>query len=249
MKIQNIYLIRHGTTNESTKNNNNQLMSYPLNTELNETGKEQARKTGEYLKKRKQINIIISSPLLRCRQTAEIIASEIGYDKKDIIIEDKLSEIKINDKYKELTKEQFQNLKYDDENVKDYLRYVEKSNEIKTPIELNEYLISKSTKDNNIYETTESISIRINEFINNLKNLNLENILVVSHSDTIRWLTKILINNVGYDNFQGKIFNNNSYCAITYFINRENDFFLLAAQSNAHLGEEQNKILLPHIPI
>ena len=81
------------------------------------------------------------------------------------------------------------------------------------PIELNEFMINKSVKDNKIYETTESISSRINEFIDNLKNLNLENILVVSHGDTIKWITKVLINNVGYDNFQGSL-NNSSYCAI-----------------------------------
>jgi len=247
MKIQNIYILRHGETNENQKHNDSQLMSYPINTELNEDGIQQAKKTGIYLKKRNKINIIISSPALRCRQTAEIIADIIGYNKNDIIIEDKLLDIKINNKYKKLTKEEFKNLKDTDDDVKEYLKYIEKKKEIKDSIELNEFIISYSVKDNKIYETAESTSSRINEFIDNLKNLNLENILVVSHGDTIKWITKVLINNVGYDNFQGSI-NNSSYCAITYFISRDNQFYLLAAQSNSHLGIE-TKNVLPHIPI
>jgi len=235
MKIQNIYVIRHGETDENKKKTDEQLMSYPINTELNGNGKMQAKKTGEYLKKREKINIILCSPLLRCKQTAEIIAKEIGYNITDIIMEDKLLDSQINDKYKNLTKEQFKNLKDNDENVRDYLKYIDRTKEIKNQIELNEYMIGKSTKDNKIYETTESISSRVNQLIDNLKNLKLENILIISHSDTIRWLTKFLINNVGYDNFQGKLVNNNSYCAITYFINRDNQFYLLSAQSNTHL--------------
>jgi broad specificity phosphatase PhoE len=235
MKIQNIYVVRHGETNENKKENDDQLMSYPLNTELNDDGKIQAKKTGECLKKRSKINIIISSSALRCKQTAEIIAKEIGYNVKDIILEDKLLDIKISDKYKNLTKKQFKNLKDTDENVKNYLKYIEKSKSIKDPIEYNEYMISKSVKDNKIYETIELISTRVNEFIENLKNLKLENILIISHNDTIKWLTKFLINNIGYDNFQGKLVNNNSYCGITYFINRDNQFYLLSAQSNSHL--------------
>ena len=235
MKLQNIYVVRHGETNESKKNIDDQLMSYPLNTELNDDGKIQAKKTGEYLKNRNKINIIISSSALRCKQTAEIIANEIGYNVKDIISEDKLLDVEINDKYKNLSKKQFKDLKSTDENVKNYLKYIEKTSSIKNPIELNEFMISKSVKDNKIYETAELISTRVNNFIGNLKNLKLENILIISHNDTIKWLTKYLTNNVGYDNFHGKLVNNNSYCGITYFINRDNQFYLLSAQSNAHL--------------
>jgi broad specificity phosphatase PhoE len=235
MKIQNIYLLRHGETDENQKKSDDQLMGYPVETELNEDGKRQAKKTGEYLKNRNKISIIIYSPTLRCKQTAEIISKEIGYNVKDIISEDKLLDEKINEKYKNLTKKQFKNLKDSDDNVKDYLKYIEKTNEIKTPIELNEFMISRATIDNKIYETSESVCNRVNEFIDKLKNLDFENILIISHGDIIKWFTKSLIHNVGYDKFQGKLVNNNSYCAITYFINRGNDYYLLAAQSNAHL--------------
>jgi len=234
-KIQNIYLLRHGETDENQKNLDDQLMSYPINTELNDDGKEQAKKTGEYLKKREKIDIIICSPALRCKQTAEIIAKEIGYNVKEIISEDKLLDEQMNEKYKNLTKREFKDLKDNDNNVKDYLKYIEKTKTIKTPIELNEFMISNSSKDNKIYETSESVCNRVNEFINNLKVLDFVNILVISHGDTIQWLTKSLIHNVGYDKFQCKLVNNNSYCAITYFINRNNEYYLLSAQSNAHL--------------
>jgi len=232
--MKKIYVVRHGETDENNKDNDDQLMYIPFKTELNENGRMQAKKTGECLKGKK-IQIIISSPTERCKQTAKIIAKEIGLSFENIIEEPNLVELQINDKYKNLTKKEFKELKDTDENVKDYLKFINKINKISVPIELNKILINNSMKDNKIYETDQSMSNKIIDFIDTLKNLKVSNILIISHGGTIKWFTKSLINIIGYDNYQGKLVNGNSYCGITYFIYRDNQFFLISAQSNAHL--------------
>lgn len=53
---------------------------------------QQATKAGEKLKD-KVIHKIFSSPLKRAKNTAEIIADEIGFNKKDIVIDNCLTEV------------------------------------------------------------------------------------------------------------------------------------------------------------
>jgi len=64
---------------------------------LNEFGRIQAKKTGKYLKKYringKKFDCIISSPMKRAVETAEIIGKEIKYPKK-IEIFDELIELR-----------------------------------------------------------------------------------------------------------------------------------------------------------
>ncbi|MDP2641599.1 MAG: histidine phosphatase family protein [Candidatus Yanofskybacteria bacterium] len=80
-----LYLIRHG---ESIANASSVIQ--PVGSELSEKGKEQAR----FLAKRFQgipVDIILSSPLARTKQTAEAIQKEIG---KEIVYSDLLAERK-----------------------------------------------------------------------------------------------------------------------------------------------------------
>jgi hypothetical protein len=83
-----IYFIKHGETEL------NNLQEYESNNYLNKNGIIQSIKTGEYLKKyrinSKCFDCIISSPLERTKQSAEIIASVINYDKSNIIYVDLL---------------------------------------------------------------------------------------------------------------------------------------------------------------
>lgn len=80
-----IGVIRHGETewNKLTK------LQGRENIDLNETGLEQARMVGEYLKKY-DWDIILSSPLKRAKNTAKVIAETIGIE--EVIIEDDLIE-------------------------------------------------------------------------------------------------------------------------------------------------------------
>ncbi len=63
---------------------------------LTEKGKEQARKAGEKLKKEK-IDVIYCSPFVRTRETAEMIAEEMGYPKDKIIYDDRIRELNFGD--------------------------------------------------------------------------------------------------------------------------------------------------------
>ncbi len=81
----NIFLIRHGQT-ELNQSNTHQYSTTPLS----EQGLTEARSIATRLKEAK-IDKIYSSPLLRAKQTAELIAHSSG---KEYILMDELREIK-----------------------------------------------------------------------------------------------------------------------------------------------------------
>ena len=68
-----IVVIRHGTTDWNDKN----LAQGSTDNPLNERGMEQARITGKRLRGM-GITKIYSSPLIRARQTSQIIAQELA---------------------------------------------------------------------------------------------------------------------------------------------------------------------------
>ena len=68
-----IYLVRHGETDWNREKRIQGSTDIPLN----ETGREQAAATGALLATR-QWDVIVSSPLVRARETAEIIADVAG---------------------------------------------------------------------------------------------------------------------------------------------------------------------------
>ncbi len=91
-KSSNRYFIaRHG----ESENNAAHLMSISPDAphHLTEKGKEEALSSGKSLKGKK-IDVVIASPFLRTRETAEIIAREIGFDPAKIIFDERIREIK-----------------------------------------------------------------------------------------------------------------------------------------------------------
>lgn len=81
-----IIFVRHG----KSMANANLTIGEP-DTLLAEDGLEQARRTGIDLKN-ERVTKIVSSPFIRARQTAEIIAEELGLSTDEIIIIDELHE-------------------------------------------------------------------------------------------------------------------------------------------------------------
>ncbi|MDP2964602.1 MAG: histidine phosphatase family protein [Pelolinea sp.] len=69
-----LYLVRHG---ESVSNFNNVFIGRSVDPALTETGLQQARSLAESLRGKK-VAAIFSSTLLRARQTAQIVADEVG---------------------------------------------------------------------------------------------------------------------------------------------------------------------------
>ncbi len=85
-----IYFVRHG---ESEANQRGVFAGQKEDSVLSEKGKEQAKNTAHEIKnKNLKIDKIISSPLKRALETAEIIANEIGFNSSDIAIDNRITE-------------------------------------------------------------------------------------------------------------------------------------------------------------
>ena len=79
-----IYLLRHGATDWADEGRTQGHTDIPLNAR----GREQIAQAGDFFARiDEQIDLIISSPLIRALQSAEIVAEKIGYSKDRIPIE------------------------------------------------------------------------------------------------------------------------------------------------------------------
>lgn len=92
-KSGNTYLVmRHG---EAVSNATNTVSSKVETSEafgLTDNGRAQAAKSGETLTG-KGVDMIFASPFARTRQTAEIVATTIGFDVKNIVVDERIKEI------------------------------------------------------------------------------------------------------------------------------------------------------------
>ena len=90
------FMIRHGEADnivlDVATSNELKLDKYHLTVK----GKEEALFSARTLKNKK-IDLIISSPLFRTKETAEIVAQEIGLPKEEIIYDDRLREVNTGD--------------------------------------------------------------------------------------------------------------------------------------------------------
>lgn len=82
-----IYMIRHG----QSQSNANKIVTGQLESPLTKMGEHQAQLAADQLKDL-NIGLIVCSPLGRAKQTAKIIAKEIGYHINDIVINQDLIE-------------------------------------------------------------------------------------------------------------------------------------------------------------
>ena len=94
-KVTRIILVRHGQTPRNEEGKEIQGRTNDLKAQLNHKGKQQAWDVGRLLAKiyGKKINTIVSSPLTRCVNTAEIIADRLGISHSSIQIDPRFSEI------------------------------------------------------------------------------------------------------------------------------------------------------------
>ena len=84
------FVMRHGGTDGNKK----EIVSYKneASDHLTEKGKAQTKSTAEELKGKK-IDIIVSSPFLRTRETAEAVAEVLGIDPKSIVFDKRVQEM------------------------------------------------------------------------------------------------------------------------------------------------------------
>lgn len=85
--MKKLYFIRHGLSELNVKG----LYAGHTDTPLTEEGRRQAKIAGQEAKSLK-IQLIVSSPLSRALETAQIAATEIDYPTDDIIVDDRLIE-------------------------------------------------------------------------------------------------------------------------------------------------------------
>lgn len=139
-----IYLIRHGQVNH------NLYKIYSNEDEdLNETGIKQAENLKDKIKNI-QYDVIISSPLLRAKHTADII----NIKKKDVIIDKRL---------KERDPGSLNGQPIDATDREEYWNYYSK--------------IQYGTSENMEY-----LFSKVKEFLDDLKNKEYENVIIVAHS-------------------------------------------------------------------
>jgi len=156
LKPKNIYiLLRHG---EAISNKENLLSSYPeiIFNPLTPKGENQIKKVANLLLKEK-IDLIITSPLLRCKQTAEIIAQKIN---APIIISFDLREIDFGS--------------LNGKKIEEYHKLIEYEKE-------NQFFI-KPDGGENLNEVRQRV---INLILNLEKTYENRKILIVSHQDPI----------------------------------------------------------------
>ncbi|MCI0542446.1 class I tRNA ligase family protein, partial [bacterium] len=85
------FVMRHGEAENNTQNILGTLLSDKHHITLK--GREQTRTAAEKLKKEVKIDVIVSSPILRARETAEIMSEELGIPKESFISDERLREI------------------------------------------------------------------------------------------------------------------------------------------------------------
>lgn len=86
--MKTVYLVRHG---QSEANAARITAGGRLDVDLTDAGRNQAIEVGKILKK-KNIELIISSPQKRALETARIIAGQIGYKSENILTDQRFAE-------------------------------------------------------------------------------------------------------------------------------------------------------------
>jgi probable phosphoglycerate mutase len=165
-----IYVARHGETEENRAG----LLLGQKDVELNETGKKQAHELGKRMKKL-NIDLIVSSPMLRAKQTAEIVN---GYVHKTLEIEPRLKERNIG-VYEGLTLSEVQ-----ERYQKGYTSEMAYN--------------KKPANGESSQEVQERVFAAIDELKKNNPN---KNILIISHSFIIRMINKYFNPNITADEF------------------------------------------------
>lgn len=93
-KGNTFFIMRHGESENNAQNigNSREGTAYPLT----EKGRAQAERGAEGLRA-SGIDMIVSSPLRRTRETAEIVARALGIPEQDITIDDRVREVELGD--------------------------------------------------------------------------------------------------------------------------------------------------------
>lgn len=180
---------------QSVQTNENSLgirQGSEIDSELNELGRIQAKKTGKYLKKYRmkdnKFDCIISSPMKRAVETAKIIRKEIKYPKKIEILDElielrrgKMSGLAENDKYRQKIEKE---IKKKQKKIGDPIEYMYE-------FDMDKYL---NKKFNVGIETKSEMNARSKKIMDFIESKKCNKILVVSHAGIIMNTIKNIFN-------------------------------------------------------
>jgi broad specificity phosphatase PhoE len=177
-----IYLVRHG---ETYVNAEKRINDENVITKLTDNGKTQAKKTGEYFKKKsdKLEYIIYTSPAVRTRQTTEIIVKNLNY--KPRIIED--------NRLIEMNYGKLSGLCKTDKLYVEFSKWV--TDHYRDPIEyaLNFDKYDKILSDKYGIEQTKNAISRVRDFFDSI--INTDNpIIIVTHGGIVQCILSALFN-------------------------------------------------------
>lgn len=226
-----IYIIRHGETEWNklglTQGSRNDI-------ELTENGKKQAHSIANYLnehinKNEENFDLIISSPMIRTKQTTKIICNTINYNEKNVVYMDDLTEvdqglIAIGKSTNELKADPFYN---------DFFALMEPYNklDIIQQHELEDDLPEIFTTKYQL-ESLEHLANRVKRVIEYIKKSKHKKIIIVTHNGTINMINKIILNSV--DEIKGNL-SKGKNCYLTYYKLEKNKFKLILAPSTFFL--------------
>ncbi len=223
-----LYIVRHGETEWNTLK---KIQGQEADIPLNDAGHKQAEKTGLYLMKYRlgsgRFDCMMSSPLLRAKESAEIIKELVGFQ-GEIDYDDNLKEKK-HGKLSGLTDKD--DLMIKRKELKELLLL------ISDPIEkYNSFNFVDSMVNNKFdigIESTEELETRIRPFIQKLIDSPCKKIIVVSHWGLLIELLGIMfhLTKVPKGNFD-----NGSNCWISYITyDIVNGFQLISYPNTEHL--------------
>jgi broad specificity phosphatase PhoE len=230
-----IYFVRHGETDWNKlglgQGSRNDIP-------LNNNGIKQAEITGKYFRDYriddKNFDLVLCSPMLRAKKTAEIICNKVGFDLNKIKFFDELVEndqglISIGKTDEELKKDKF----YDD-----YFKFREKVDKIKDPIESKMFFMNNVSKVSAIekkykLESKKKLMTRCKKIIDFIKKSKFKKILIVSHGGTVvNGFLCLLFNII---KIKGD-YTYGSNCHITYVTQKKNKFNLITIPNTLHFA-------------
>jgi len=201
-----IFFVRHGLA----ENNIGDTYRHEINVSLTKHGMKQAKETGKALSKYGPFDLIISSPYLRTKQTAEIINKELNVKKiiyNDLIIsQSSKTLIKLNNEKKQSIPEILNNkefrIKFEkDVDFKEMIKY-EKLTKLKKettdPFELTDInenmkiIYAKMIKNSSV--NPKNLYKNDMKFLKYLKTLKNKCILIVTHGGVISRPLQIITN-------------------------------------------------------
>ncbi len=157
------FTLRHGEANHTKKDTIagwSELKNPASASRLTEIGKKQVKKSTEQLKKLGGVDLIFSSDFIRTKETAEIVADVLNFDKKKIIFDERLREYNVGI--------------FDGKKIKEHKAYFNNN-------QLREFTASAPEG-----ETLNNVKKRMIEFLFELeKKYKNKKILIVSHGDPL----------------------------------------------------------------